>query len=172
MKSSLTPHWQVAVRWLLGLLMLWAAVSKLANPTEFLAALYSYKLPLPQTFLQIVAVILPWVELLCGLALIANLWAETVLVLATGLFVIFIFATGQAWARGLDISCGCFKLGLSSGPQATTAVLGFFESATFAFFRAIVLAVLSGYLLRKRIEQLGTRASTETSSTPANQAPA
>jgi putative oxidoreductase len=154
MKTGFTAHWQIVVRWLLGVLMLWAAVSKLANPTEFLAALYSYELPLPQSLLQVVAVMLPWVELLCGLALLANLWTETVLVLATALFVIFIFATGQAWARGLDISCGCFKLGLSSNPQAATAVVGFFESATFAFFRAIVLALLSGGLLRKRIAQL------------------
>ena len=60
--------------------------------------------------MRIVAVVLPWLELLCGLALFANVWPESVLTLAAALFVVYILATGQAWARGLDISCGCFSL--------------------------------------------------------------
>ena len=97
--------------------------------------------------------VLPWVELLCGLALFANVWPESVLTLAAALFVVYILATGQACARGLDISCGCFSLktiGLGAEPGDG---IPFYESAPFAFFRAIVLAALGGLLLRKRLAE-------------------
>jgi len=143
--------WPTALRGLLGVLLLWAAVSKLANLTDFLASLYAYKLPLPRTFLQLVAVMLPWVELLCGLALLGNVWTESVLVLAAGLFAVFVLATGQAWARGLDISCGCFSLKTIGLETPTDGGVPFYESAPFAFFRALMLTMLAGFLLRRRL---------------------
>lgn len=155
MSASKNGWWRVAVRGLLGVVLAWAAVSKLANPTEFLASLYAYKLPLPPLWLQGVAVVLPWIELLCGLALLANVWAESVLTLAAGLFGIFIIATGQAWVRGLDISCGCFDLKTLGFSGETTSGVPFYESAPFAFFRALVLAAMAGLLLRERLAGSG-----------------
>ena len=60
MNAQIPARWWTALRWLLGALMLWAAVSKLANPTEFLSSIYAYKTPLPPSWLQVVAVVLPW----------------------------------------------------------------------------------------------------------------
>ena len=85
----------LALRWGLGLLLLWAAVSKIANLTSFLGSLNAYELPLPRSGLKVVAIVLPWVELLCGLLLIGNVWPETSLVLTGVLFAIFLLATGQ-----------------------------------------------------------------------------
>ena len=135
---------------LLGMLMLWAAVSKLANPTEFLGSIYAYELPLPRPLMQTVAVVLPWLELLCGLLLVAGLWVETALTVVAALLAVFVLATGQAWMRGLDISCGCFSLkvfGLDSNP----GVDRFLESVAFAFFRNLVLLTLAALLLRKQL---------------------
>jgi uncharacterized membrane protein YphA (DoxX/SURF4 family) len=151
MKLVLTSRIQTAGRWLLAVVLLWAAVSKLAEPTDFLSSVYAYKLPLPRVLLQVVAVVLPWVELLCGLALVANVWRESALLLATGMFGVFILATGQAWARGLDISCGCLKLTPFGVPDAAGGELAFYESAAFAFFRAIVLAGVGWLLLREQL---------------------
>lgn len=147
---KLSPNALRTLRWLLGVLMLWAAVSKLANPTEFLGSIYGYKLPMPRSFLQFTAVVLPWIELLCGLLLLAGLWTETALSAVTGLMVIFVLATGQAWARGIDISCGCFNLeilGLGEG----SGLARFLESVAFAFFRNLVLTSLAGFLLWRKI---------------------
>jgi len=143
-------------RWLgglLGLLMLWAAVSKLANPTEFLGSIYAYQLPLPHLMLQTAAVVLPWVELLCGLLLLAGLWTETALILVTAMLVLFVVATGQAWVRGLEIACGCFDLTLIGFSKNNPAVAHFLESVAFAFFRNLLLTALAVYLLRRACRQ-------------------
>jgi len=140
-------------RWLqclLGALMLWAAVSKLANPADFLGSIYAYELPLPKLLLQTVAIVLPWVELLCGLLLLAGLWLGTALTLVSGMLAVFVIVTGQAWARGLEIGCGCFSLkmfGLAEMPGLER----FFESVAFAFFRNLVLLALAMFLLRKTL---------------------
>jgi len=153
MNAQLPDRWWTALRWLLGALMLWAAVSKLANPTKFLSSIYAYETPVPQSLLQVVVVVLPWLELLSGLLLIANVWSETALAVVTGLLVIFVLATGQAWARGLDISCGCFNLEIFGADRMAT-LSKFLESASFAFFRNLVLVFLAGMLLRKRLREI------------------
>lgn len=138
------------LRWLLAGLMLWAAVSKLANPGEFLGSIYAYQLPLPRPLLQIVAVVLPWVELLCGLLLLAGVWTEAALVLVTGLLAVFVVATGQAWLRGLDISCGCFNLKILGLHESLPGLVKFLESVGFALLRNCVLLALAGLLLRRQ----------------------
>ena len=147
MKITLEIDFKVAVRWLLGLLLVWAAVSKLANLQDFYGSLLAYHLPLPDFFLRWVAAGLPWLELLCGLMLLAQVQAEAALVWALLLFSIFVLATGQAWARGLDISCGCFNLQiLGLGENESLGKL--LHSVSFAFFRALLLATGAVYLLR------------------------
>ena len=153
MKTHLQARLWTALRWLLGALMLWAAVSKLAQPTEFLGSIYAYQLPLPRSLLQLVAVVLPWLELLCGLLLIANVWCETALATLIGLLAVFVLATGQAWARGLDISCGCFNLEMF-GADSSAKLVKFIESAAFAFFRNLVLVSVMWLLLRRRLAEL------------------
>ena len=66
----------------------------------------------------------------------------------TSSIIVFVIATGQAWARGLEISCGCLKLGFLSEGAAKT-----FESVGFAFFRALLL--LAGTPLGEPIVQHG-----------------
>ena len=159
MNVPLPARWWTALRWLLGVLMLWAAVSKLANPTEFLSSIYAYKTPLPRSLLQMAVVVLPWLELLCGLLLIANVWSETALAMVIALLAVFALATGQAWARGLDISCGCFNLEIFWADRSSK-LLKFIESASFAFLRNLVLASLAGMLLRKRLTELNSDTAT------------
>lgn len=144
---------ECGLRWLLGVLLLWAAVSKLANPTEFLGSIYAYQLPLPRMLLQAAAVVLPWVELLCGLLLLAGFWRQTALLIVTGLMVLFVIATGQAWARGLDIACGCFNLKIFGLNESAPGLVRFLESVAFAFFRNLLLAGLAGFLLRQSLRR-------------------
>ena len=144
----------VALRCLLGLLLLWAAVSKLANPTAFLGSLYGYDLPLPRTVLKAVAVALPWTELLCGLLLLAGAWLDTALALFTAMLGVFVLATAQAAWRGLEISCGCFDLSLLGFGDAAAGALRWIESPTFALVRN--LGLLAGALWLLRGEMAGS----------------
>ena len=126
------------LRWILGLIFIWTGTVKILNPEDFLVSLYGYEVALPEIVLRLTTVVLPWVELLCGLAILFGIWIESVLLLLSSLLVVFILATGQAWARGLEISCGCFGTSL----EETT----FLGSVSFAFFRAIVLLIVALYL--------------------------
>lgn len=132
------------LRWVLGGVLVWAAVSKLANLQDFYGALIAYKLPLPDALLRAVAMSLPWLEMLCGLMLVTKVRIEAALGWSVILFFVFAVATAQAWARGLDISCGCLDLQLL-GISSTSKI---FESVGFAFVRAAFLAAGAIYVLR------------------------
>jgi uncharacterized membrane protein YphA (DoxX/SURF4 family) len=131
----------------LAALLIWAALSKLAIAHETLGHLYAYELPLPMGVVKLAAVVLPWVELLCGLMLLAGWETESALLVVVGLVTVFLVATGQAWARGLDISCGCFDLRLL-GLDPEGGLARFLESPAIAFLRNLVLAALTAWLLR------------------------
>lgn len=137
------------MRWLLGVVLLWAALGKLANMQDFYAALLGYQLPLPSVLLKVTAVVLPWLELLCGLMLLANVRTTAALAWSVVLFAIFALCTGQAWWRGLHIACGCLDLRLL-GIAHDSALGVWMESAKFAFIRAVVLLGLAGCALRKQ----------------------
>ncbi len=128
----------LGLRWLLGVVLIWAALGKLANAQDFLANVYDYRIPLPGSFLRHVAVTLPWIELLCGLALLTGFWQESALGLVFMMMLIFLAATGQAWIRGLDIDCGCFGTALEKN--------SFLGSVEFAFFRNLALLGITWYL--------------------------
>ena len=128
----------LGLRWLIGIVLIWAALGKMANAQDFLANLYDYRIPLPGSFLHHLAVILPWIELLCGLALLTGFWQESVLGLVFLMMLIFLAATGQAWARGLDIDCGCFGTALEKN--------SFLGSVEFAFFRNLALLGMTYFL--------------------------
>ncbi|MBM3834016.1 MAG: hypothetical protein FJ403_12250 [Verrucomicrobia bacterium] len=149
MALSVIDNGKTVVRVVLGSLLLWAAVSKTANPTEFLAAIYAYQLPLPRTLLQLVAMILPWTELICGFLLLMEKWTESALVCICALMLVFLIATGQAWVRGLTISCGCFDLRIFGVQQSESALIKFVESVGFAFFRNLVLTAMAFFLLNR-----------------------
>ena len=128
----------LGLRWLLGVVLIWAALGKLANAPDFLANVYDYRIPLPGSFLRHVAVILPWIELLCGLALLTGFWQESALALVFMMMLIFLAATGQAWIRGLDLDCECFGTVLEKN--------SFLGSVEFAFFRNLALLGITWYL--------------------------
>jgi uncharacterized membrane protein YphA (DoxX/SURF4 family) len=62
----------------------------------------------PWDVAMVVAVYLPWLELIVGVALLTP-WLRLGALAITGtLTLVFLGARGSAWSRGLDISCGCF----------------------------------------------------------------
>ena len=72
MKVTLDFDLKTAVRWLLAVLLVWAALSKIANLNEFHASIVAYQLPLPNGLLRLTAMVLPWLELLCGILLVVG----------------------------------------------------------------------------------------------------
>ena len=85
-----------------------AAQPKIQDPAAFATSLEGYRLVTGNITLWI-ALALPWLELVAGFGLlIPQIRRGSALVIAL-LLIAFIVLHASAWARGLDISCGCFR---------------------------------------------------------------
>jgi uncharacterized membrane protein YphA (DoxX/SURF4 family) len=102
------------LRVLFGLTFLAAAVSKAAYPVEFAAIVANYQL-LPDALVNPVAMVLPWVEVVCGAALVAGFWPRGAALVLCGLLVVFLGALGFNAMRGLSVQCGCFSVAPQAG---------------------------------------------------------
>ena len=92
---------------IVGGIFIYAGVIKALDPIRFASDIDNYKI-LPWTIGVRLAIYLPWLEILCGLALIARRLYLGGLSILTVVISIFIVATIAAKIRGLDITCGCF----------------------------------------------------------------
>jgi len=92
---------------LIGALFVYAGALKAWDPVGFAGDIFNYHI-LPWRVGAPLAFYLPWLEIICGLALIFRRLFSGALVLVLGLMIVFIGATIAAKARGIDISCGCF----------------------------------------------------------------
>jgi len=82
-------------------------VSKSPDPSKFAEDVLNYRVP-PRSFNHLVAITLPWIELLAGALLVLGIWARPSALVIGLMLVVFLLAIGQAVARGLNIECGCF----------------------------------------------------------------
>jgi putative oxidoreductase len=98
--------WRV-VDVILGAVFIYAGIIKALDPIRFANDIDNYKI-LPWTIGVGLAFYLPWLEILCGLALVARVLYRGGLSILVALIGIFIAATIAAKIRGLDITCGCF----------------------------------------------------------------
>jgi uncharacterized membrane protein YphA (DoxX/SURF4 family) len=85
-------------------------VLKVPDPAAAVRAVRAYRL-LAEPLVAPVAFGLPVIEIAVGLALLAGVFVRTAAIAAAVLLVVFIAAVGSAWARGLQIDCGCFGNG-------------------------------------------------------------
>ena len=84
-----------------------AGAIKLPDPAASVAAVRAYEL-LPGSVAEAVGYLLPALEVVVGFALIVGLMARGAAAISALLFVAFIIGIASAWARGLQIDCGCF----------------------------------------------------------------
>lgn len=95
----------------IGGVFLAAALAKIGDAPWFAQQVSNFRLA-PVWSENLVAMTLPWIELLAGLALVLGVRRRAGAVIAFALMILFTIAVGAAWARGLDFRCGCFgKLG-------------------------------------------------------------
>jgi uncharacterized membrane protein YphA (DoxX/SURF4 family) len=109
MLSLLNNYYTVLVfRLILGGIFIYASLDKIAHPEQFAKIVYNYKI-LPHSLINIFAIILPWVELLCGLFLIAGIFVESSSAILSLLLISFVIALSANFLRGMDVNCGCFS---------------------------------------------------------------
>ncbi|HKA37815.1 MAG TPA: MauE/DoxX family redox-associated membrane protein [Thermoanaerobaculia bacterium] len=108
--SWLTHPWlTIRVQIALGAIFLVAALPKIADPPSFAHMIYNYRL-VPGSLVNAMALVMPWVEILAGLALILGVWRREAAVVCGLLILVFLAAIGVNLARGHAVDCGCFDV--------------------------------------------------------------
>jgi len=91
----------------IGLVLAFAGLAKIGDLQSFASQIHNFRM-VPISLENLIAMTLPWVELVAALALILGIHSRAGAILAVGLMALFTIAVGAALARGLDIECGCF----------------------------------------------------------------
>ncbi len=114
MNNYLAHPWlTIRVQLALGAIFVAASLPKIADPPSFAHMIYNYRM-LPAGLINFSSLAMPWVELVCGLALIAGVWRRASLLIITLMLVVFIAAISFNLARGNAIDCGCFNVSLAN----------------------------------------------------------
>lgn len=106
-----------------GLAAVWllSGIPKALDPDQTYVAVRAYDV-LPDLGVELVAGILPWLEIALAVLLLLGLGTRAAAVVSALLLVVFVAGVSQAWARGLSIDCGCFGGGGQVEPGQTAYV--------------------------------------------------
>ena len=108
-----SPYLTTTFRIMVGLVFIYASIDKISSPAYFAGTIQNYQI-IPEFLMNIVAITLPWVELICGFLLLTGIWHRAAALIISLLMIMFIFAILSAIVRGLAIECGCFGAGTSA----------------------------------------------------------
>jgi putative oxidoreductase len=103
------PWLTIRVQIALGAIFIIAALPKIADPPSFAHMIYNYRL-VPSPLINISALVMPWVELLAGLALILGVWKAAARTVVAIMLAVFIVAISINLFRDNAIDCGCFNV--------------------------------------------------------------
>ena len=134
----------ILCRLVLGGVFIYASLDKIANPAEFAKAIGNYHV-LPFGLENLLALFLPWLELLTGILLIAGIMVDGATILIISMNIVFIFAISQALARGISIECGCFSVSTEGGSN-----IGF--QTILRDFIYLIMAFIIFYRKDKQLE--------------------
>jgi uncharacterized membrane protein YphA (DoxX/SURF4 family) len=144
-KISLHDALLFALSLLVGGVFLYASFDKIVHPAEFGRIVYHYRLLGPSRFVgplpaNLLAIALPWVEVVTGLCLVTGFWRREGALLAAALLLVFVVAVGLALAQGIDVeNCGCFSVtgaGRAAGARLIASDLLLLAAAAYVAWRS------------------------------------
>ena len=112
---------ELAVRWILGITFIYASFHKIIYPADFAKIVYGYDL-FPEMFINLIAIVIPFLELVAGFALILGFYPRSAAIIINALLLAFITVLAINLIRGHEFDCGCFSAGQSgytSSPEVT-----------------------------------------------------
>ncbi len=122
------PSGFVSVRFLLALIIggafIYAGALKAWDPVKFAGDIANFHI-LSWPLGVRLAFYLPWLEILCGLALITGWLRQGAVGILSALMLVFIGVTIAAQMRGIDLDCGCFGSATQNLPFVWHLVIDF-----------------------------------------------
>jgi uncharacterized membrane protein YphA (DoxX/SURF4 family) len=109
--NKVNPYIILSMRIITGMVFIIASYDKLLDPEQFSRDISNYHF-IPFGLENIVAIVLPWIELFIGLGLIFGIMIDGSALISGILLIMFNFLVIQAMLRGFNIECGC---GLKEG---------------------------------------------------------
>lgn len=98
----------LAFRLYIAGLFIYAGMYKINYTAEFAETIASYRM-IPYWGVNLMAVILPWIELVCGILLAAGVRARSAALIIGSMMLVFTIGIAINLLRGSPISCGCFS---------------------------------------------------------------
>jgi uncharacterized membrane protein YphA (DoxX/SURF4 family) len=119
--ALLTHPWVVfTCQIAIGLALLVSGLAKIGDAATFARQIHYYRM-VPFGLENLLAITLPWIELVTALAILSRARPRAGAVVGVGLMTLFVVVVGVAVARNLDIECGCF--GTSDATRVGSAKL-------------------------------------------------
>jgi putative oxidoreductase len=104
-KTALFITWML--RLVVGGAFIFSGALKIADPAKFAIDVSNYRL-VPHELINLVAIFMPWMEVVAGAFVLAGIWLRAAALVIAGMTVMFAVVIMSALARGLNIECGCF----------------------------------------------------------------
>ena len=106
----------IIFRIILGIVFIYASYHKILDPTVFSKNIHNFHTTDNFIWVEnLVALILPWLELIVGVFLLFGVFLEGSTSITIALYIFFILILSQAVFRGIDVHCGCFKTEADAG---------------------------------------------------------
>jgi len=131
----------VRVQFVLAAFFVVAGISKIVDPPGFAHEIHNYRM-VPGALVNAMALILPWLEVVTGVALFLGIARRTAAKVLAILLLVFIAALGVNLARGRPVDCGCFG---TSKVQKTEAER--LRDMKIAIARDVGLLILAAQIL-------------------------
>jgi putative oxidoreductase len=150
-KIITSEYLSLLFRMYIGWIFIDASLSKISDPALFAENVANYRL-VPYYGLNLVAIVLPWLELVCGFYFIIGIRSKATASLIGGLLFMFTVFVIINIFWGTNMNCGCFdtveepigwkKVATNMTWLAMTIQVYFFDK--FSFFRK------SGFMVRRK----------------------
>ncbi len=104
-----SEYLSLVLRYFIGVIFLYAGLAKISYPAEFAESIASYQLvPYWTRSINLLAVFMPWLELICGLFLVLGIATRAASCILGLMLFVFTIAIAINVIKGTPISCGCF----------------------------------------------------------------
>ena len=135
-RISIRGRWAIFfIRFAIGTIFIYASIDKILHLETFANIIHNYRL-LPPYLINLMAVILPWVEMVTGICLIVGYKYRGASFIILSMLMVFILALSINYAKGININCGCFS---TSSSTRSNLLWGIIEDVILASGCLIIL---------------------------------